>query len=40
MNERGTAYGSRGFVIGALTGEVVRRATGRSTPPPPAWPPA
>ncbi|MFM9368636.1 serine hydrolase domain-containing protein [Streptomyces sp. Da 82-17] len=26
----GTAYGYHGFVIGALTGEVVRRATGRS----------
>ncbi|MGW2228461.1 serine hydrolase domain-containing protein [Streptomyces formicae] len=29
--EPGTAYGYHGFVIGALTGEVVRRATGRST---------
>jgi CubicO group peptidase (beta-lactamase class C family) len=28
--EPGTAYGYHGFVIGALTGEVVRRATGRS----------
>ncbi|MGW7440259.1 serine hydrolase domain-containing protein [Streptomyces sp. NPDC054849] len=28
--EPGTAYGYHAFVIGALTGEVVRRATGRS----------
>ncbi|GHG63416.1 serine hydrolase domain-containing protein [Streptomyces griseocarneus] len=28
--EPGTAYGYHGFVIGALTGEVVRRVTGRS----------
>ncbi|MFB7664253.1 serine hydrolase domain-containing protein [Kitasatospora sp. NPDC056138] len=28
--EPGTAYGYHGLVIGALTGEVVRRATGRS----------
>lgn len=28
--EPGTAYGYHGFVIGALTGEVIRRATGRS----------
>ncbi|MGK4580076.1 serine hydrolase domain-containing protein [Kitasatospora sp. HPMI-4] len=28
--EPGTAYGYHGMVIGALTGEVVRRATGRS----------
>ncbi|MFE0878149.1 serine hydrolase [Streptomyces smyrnaeus] len=28
--EPGAAYGYHGFVIGALTGEVVRRVTGRS----------
>ncbi|MEU7551166.1 serine hydrolase domain-containing protein [Streptomyces sp. NPDC044571] len=30
--EPGTAYGYHAFVIGALTGELVRRATGRSLP--------
>ncbi len=30
FREPGTAYGYHAFVIGALTGEVVRRATGRS----------